>query len=75
MCISLLFSFSTGGRKETSLQIAFQTKERSPELPTDQGFEGWPLRGVRQPPQRIESGMTMGTFIHGRGSGYNPEVP
>jgi hypothetical protein len=42
---------------------------------TDQGFEGWPLGRVRQPPQSIESGMTIGTFIHGRGSRYNVEVP
>jgi hypothetical protein len=26
-------------------------RKRAPSPPTDQGFEGWPLGGVRQPPQ------------------------
>jgi hypothetical protein len=42
---------------------------------TDQGFIDWPLRRVRQPPQNIESGMTIGTSVHGQGSGYKPEEP
>ena len=40
-----------------------------------QGFEGWPLGRVRQPPQDIESGMDVGAPVHGRGSGSNPEAP
>lgn len=42
---------------------------------TDQGSEVWSLGRVRQPPQSIESKMTMGTSVHGRGLGYNPKVP
>jgi hypothetical protein len=42
---------------------------------THQGSEVWSLGRVRQPPQSIESEMTMGTSVYGRDSGYNPEVP
>jgi hypothetical protein len=30
---------------------SFSAKEAGPEPITDQGFEGWPLGRVRQPPQ------------------------
>jgi hypothetical protein len=29
-------------------------RKRAPSPPTDQGFEGWPLRRVRQPPRALE---------------------
>jgi hypothetical protein len=28
---------------------------RAPSPFTDQGFEGWPLEGIRQPPQNMQS--------------------
>jgi hypothetical protein len=51
--------------------------EHSGSVPfTDQGFEGWPLGRVRQPPQSTQSqGCSWVRPLHGRGSGYTPEVP
>jgi hypothetical protein len=42
--------------------MGFGNRPRAPEHSgskpsTDQGFEGWPLDRVRQPPQSIESGV------------------
>jgi hypothetical protein len=34
---------------------SFSTKEAGPSPPTDQGFEGWPLGRVRQPPQSTQA--------------------
>jgi hypothetical protein len=34
---------------------SFSAKEAGPEPPTDQRFEGWPLRWVQQPPQSIRA--------------------
>jgi hypothetical protein len=42
---------------------------QSSEPNTDQGFEGWPLERAPKPPQSIESGMTIGTPVHGPSSG------
>jgi hypothetical protein len=42
---------------------------------TDQGFVGWPPKGSTADSEHAERGMTLGTLIHGRGSGYAPEVP
>jgi hypothetical protein len=42
---------------------------------TDQGFEGWPPKGSTAASEHAERGMTLGIPIHGRGSGYAPEVP
>ena len=45
-------------------------------IPTDQGFEGWPLGRVRQSPQSMQSeGWLWVRPIHGWGSGYALEVP
>jgi hypothetical protein len=33
--------------------------ERAPSPPTDQGFEGWPLRRVRQPPQSTRASGSL----------------
>jgi hypothetical protein len=40
-----------GPRKGIFRKESFSAKETGSEPITDQGFEGWPLGGVRQPPQ------------------------
>jgi hypothetical protein len=34
-------------------------RKRAPSPPTDQGFEGWPLRRVRQPPQSTRASGSL----------------
>jgi hypothetical protein len=34
-------------------------RKRAPSPPTDQGFEGWPLRRVRQPPQSTRASSSL----------------
>jgi hypothetical protein len=34
-------------------------RKRAPSPPTDQGFEGWPLRRVRQPPQSTQASGSL----------------
>jgi hypothetical protein len=34
-------------------------RKRAPSPPTDQGFEGWPLRRVRQPPQSTRASRPL----------------
>jgi hypothetical protein len=56
-----------------------QQRKRAPSPPTDQGFEGWPLRRVRQPPQSTRAPSPL--LIRGskagprKGSTVAPERP
>jgi hypothetical protein len=36
-----------------------QRRKRAPSPPTDQGFEGWPLERVRQPPQSTRASRPL----------------
>ena len=53
--------------REYPLPDSFQTKELGTEPVTVQGFEGWAPEGLDSRPRTIESGMTMGEPVHGRG--------
>jgi hypothetical protein len=46
----LSFSLSAGIGKGDISKEPFTAKETGPEPFTDQGFEGWPLEGIRQLP-------------------------
>jgi hypothetical protein len=37
----------------------FPRRKRAPSPPTDQGFEGWPLGRVRQPPQSTQASRSL----------------
>jgi hypothetical protein len=48
----LFLSLTTGtGKGDISERILLSEGNGPPSPPTDQGFEGWPLGRVRQPPQ------------------------
>jgi hypothetical protein len=51
-------------------------RKRAPSPPTDQRFEGWPLRGVQQPPQstRAPRPLLVGGSKAGPSEGFNDRL-